>query len=46
MVQDLQDKLEEAQIEIAQRRKEDKDMKTKDRAQLMAIAGVSGLSSE
>ncbi len=41
LVQDLQDRLEEAQAEIAQRRKDDKDMKGKDRNQQIAIAGVS-----
>ncbi|KAK4684860.1 hypothetical protein P7C73_g5304, partial [Tremellales sp. Uapishka_1] len=39
LVEDLQDKLEEARSEIAQRKKEDKDMKGKDRAQLIQIAG-------
>ncbi|WVQ75920.1 hypothetical protein IAR50_005555 [Cryptococcus sp. DSM 104548] len=39
MVEDLQARLEEAQGEIAQRRKDEKDMRGKDRAQLIQISG-------
>jgi hypothetical protein len=41
LVEDLQDKLEEARSEIAHRKKEDKEMKGKERAQLIQISGVS-----
>jgi len=40
LVEDLQDKLEEARSEITQRRKDEKDMKGKERAQMIQIAGV------
>ncbi|WWC86793.1 uncharacterized protein L201_001672 [Kwoniella dendrophila CBS 6074] len=39
LYEDLQARLEEAQSEIAQRRKDEKDMKGKDRAQLIQISG-------
>ncbi|WVQ69388.1 uncharacterized protein L199_007605 [Kwoniella botswanensis] len=39
LYEDLQVRLEEAQSEIAQRRKDEKDMKGKDRAQLIQISG-------
>ncbi|WVW78339.1 hypothetical protein I302_100293 [Kwoniella bestiolae CBS 10118] len=39
MYEDLQARLEEAQSEITQRRKDEKDMKGKDRAQLIQISG-------
>nr|ODN93679.1 hypothetical protein L204_04863 [Cryptococcus depauperatus CBS 7855] len=39
MVEDLQARLEEAHSEIAQRRKDEKDMRGKDRAQLIQISG-------
>jgi len=41
LVEDLQEKLEEAKAEIAQKRKDEKELKSKDRAQLIQIAGVS-----
>jgi hypothetical protein len=41
LVEDLQEKLEEARAEIAQKRKDEKELKSKDRAQLIQIAGVS-----
>jgi hypothetical protein len=41
LVEDLQDKLEEARAEIAQRRKDEKELKGKDRAQIIQISGVS-----
>lgn len=41
LVEDLQDKLEEARSEVTQRRKDEKDMKGKERAQIIQIAGVS-----
>lgn len=41
IVEDLQEKLEEARAEIAQKRKDEKELKSKDRAQLIQIAGVS-----
>lgn len=41
LVEDLQDKLEEARAEISQRRKDEKDMKGKERALLIQISGVS-----
>jgi len=41
LVEDLQEKLEETRAEIAQKRKEEKELKSKDRAQLIQIAGVS-----
>ena len=40
LVEDLQDKLEEVRSEINQRRKDEKEMKGKERAQLIQIAGV------
>ena len=40
LLQDLHEKLEDARREIAQKRKEEKDLKGKDRAQMMQIAGV------
>lgn len=40
LVEDLQEKLEEARSEIAQKRKDEKELKSKDRAQLIQIAGV------
>jgi hypothetical protein len=43
LVEDLQEKLEETRAEIAQKRKDEKDLKSKDRAQLIQIAGVSHL---
>ncbi|ORY24001.1 hypothetical protein BCR39DRAFT_548111 [Naematelia encephala] len=39
LVEDLQEKLEEARSEITQRRKDEKELKGKDRAQLIQIAG-------
>ncbi|WRT64675.1 uncharacterized protein IL334_001609 [Kwoniella shivajii] len=39
LYEDLQARLEEAQSEIAQRRKDEKDLKGKDRAQLIQISG-------
>jgi len=42
LVEDLQDKLEEARSELSQRRKEEKEMKGKERAQAIQISGVSG----
>ncbi|WWD07540.1 hypothetical protein V865_005641 [Kwoniella europaea PYCC6329] len=39
LYEDLQARLDEAQSEIAQRRKDEKDMKGKDRAQLIQISG-------
>ncbi|WWC59592.1 uncharacterized protein I303_102149 [Kwoniella dejecticola CBS 10117] len=39
LYEDLQVRLEEAQAEIAQRRKDEKDMKGKDRAQVIQISG-------
>lgn len=44
LVEDLQEKLEETRAEIAQRRKDEKDLKSKDRAQLIQISGVSPYS--
>jgi len=41
LVEDLQEKLEETRAEIAQKRKDEKELKSKDRAQLIQIAGVS-----
>jgi hypothetical protein len=41
LVEDLQEKLEETRAEIAQRRKDEKELKSKDRAQLIQISGVS-----
>lgn len=41
LVEDLQDRLEEAKAEIALKRKDEKDLKSKDRAQTIQIAGVS-----
>jgi hypothetical protein len=43
LVEDLQEKLEETRAEIAQKRKDEKELKSKDRAQLIQIAGVSPL---
>lgn len=43
LVEDLQEKLEETRGEIAQKRKDEKELKSKDRAQLIQIAGVSDL---
>lgn len=43
MVEDLQERLEEARAEIALKRKDEKDYKSKDRAQLIQIAGVCRL---
>jgi hypothetical protein len=43
LVEDLQEKLEETRAEIAQKRKDEKELKKKDRAQLIQIAGVSPL---
>ncbi len=40
-MEELQDKLEEAQSEIAQRRKDEKELKGKERAQMIQISGVS-----
>jgi len=42
LVEDLQDKLEEARSELSQRRKDEKEMKGKERAQAIQISGVSG----
>ena len=42
-MEDLQEKLEETRAEIAQKRKDEKELKSKDRAQLIQIAGVSPL---
>ncbi|AAW45913.2 hypothetical protein CNJ01550 [Cryptococcus deneoformans JEC21] len=39
LVEDLQTRLEETQSEIAQRRKDEKEMRGKDRAQLIQISG-------
>lgn len=39
-MEDLQTRLEETQSEIAQRRKDEKEMRGKDRAQLIQISGV------
>ena len=41
MVEDLQERLDEAKAEIASKRKDEKDLKSKDRAQTIQIAGVS-----
>jgi len=41
LVEDLQEKLEEAKAELAQKRKDEKELKSKDRSQLIQIAGVS-----
>lgn len=41
LVEELQDKLEEARAEIAQRRKDEKEWKGKERAQMIQISGVS-----
>lgn len=43
MVEDLQERLDEAKAEIAAKRKDEKDLKSKDRAQTIQIAGVSGI---
>jgi hypothetical protein len=43
LVEDLHEKLEETRAEIAQKRKDEKELKSKDRAQLIQIAGVSPL---
>lgn len=40
MVEDLQERLEEAKSEIAMKRKDEKDLKSKDRAQMIQISGV------
>jgi phage terminase Nu1 subunit (DNA packaging protein) len=40
LVEDLQEKLEEARAEITQRRKDEKEMKSKERTLLIQIAGV------
>lgn len=40
-MEDLQTRLEETQSEIAQRRKDEKEMRGKDRAQLIQISGVN-----
>ena len=41
LVEDLQDRLEEARAEVLQRRKDEKEMKGKEKAQLIQITGVS-----
>lgn len=43
LVEDLQERLEETRAEIAQKRKDEKELKSKDRAQLIQIAGVIAL---
>jgi phage terminase Nu1 subunit (DNA packaging protein) len=45
LVEDLQEKLEEARAEITQRRKDEKEMKSKERTLLIQIAGVSRFMS-
>ncbi|KAL7419332.1 hypothetical protein Q5752_006170 [Cryptotrichosporon argae] len=40
LVEDLQERLEEARAELAQRKKDEKDLKNKDRAQLIQISGL------
>ena len=46
LVEDLQDKLEEARAEIAQRRKDEKEWKGKERTQMIQISGVSLLMTQ
>jgi hypothetical protein len=46
LVEDLQDKLEEARAEIARRRKDEKEWKGKERTQMIQISGVSLLMTQ
>ena len=40
-MEDLQDRLEEARAEVLQRRKDEKEMKGKEKALIIQITGVS-----